>query len=510
MRRDRPGYGLSDPLSLEKPELEDFAHSLAAFADSLGLQRFGLFGAHTGAMVAAEFARLYPERPTITLLDGYVVITDELRRDILANYFADYTPKADGSHLAHLWARIRDQYIYWPWYNKTEIGRRPMGVKFDVPQADVLQAELLDLLRTGKNEGSGYGAAFRADGARLLQQIRSPAYLLGYDADILVDNLAMLPPDLPDNIKIEKYRTVADSFARAKELLGEAAAGEPITLNQSRSPSGKVWIDYPFVANGQIFVRRNSDEKEKPLVLIHDLGASSMQWLPAMEALGSNRSVIAFDLPGHGETGVTAGDGPMTIVFMAEKISEALGGMGVESVNVVSFGGGGLVALELAASYPSIVLSLTAIDFWYFEESDREKLKDGLVPDLTPNRHGGHLLAAWNAARDGEVFWPWFEPVVANSIEEPPDLNLVAVQQNATDLLKAYPWHRDAVASAMSFDVDAKLRSLDQRVVLAARAGAGHLERCRRAQSLLDNAELVGVPIDLLQDGSAFLQLLES
>ena len=507
---DRPGYGLSDPLLEETPELEHFALDLAAFVDCLGLDRFGLLGAYTGAMVAAEFARLYPERPTVTILDGYVVLSDALRRDILANYFADHDPKPDGGHMAHLWARIRDQYLYWPWYNKTAAGRAPRGPKLDVPPADQIQADVLDLLRTGRYEGSGYGAAFRADGVRLFQEISSRCCLLGHDADILIDDLlSELPPNLPDNIRIERYRTAAESFVLAKELLLDAAVGDSPKLPYSPPPGGRLWSDFIEVDSGQIYVRRSAEENGKPLVLIHDMGASSKQWSEALDVLQSRRPTLAFDLPGHGETGAAAGNGPMTLSFMAEKIAEALTTLNITDIDLVSMGGGGLVALDLVLRSPSLAASLVAIDFWLLAEDEAAALSGDLAPELTPRSHGGHLLAAWMAARDGELYWPWFEPVVDNSIDDPPDLDLDLVQRNAADLLKAAPWHRDAVASATAYDAKSGLRKVAIPISFAPRLGGRHEARCERAKLLARDAKVLSVPIDVLQNGPALLRLLD-
>ena len=55
---DTPGYGGSDPLDLHRPQIADYADALKEVMDALGLERAALFGRHTGAAIAIEFANL--------------------------------------------------------------------------------------------------------------------------------------------------------------------------------------------------------------------------------------------------------------------------------------------------------------------------------------------------------------------------------------------------------------------------------------------------------------------
>ena len=90
---DTPGYGLSDLLPMEQPEIPDFAEALAETLDALGIERCGVFGSHTGASIAIEFIRRYPERASITVFDGYPGYTDDYRADMLESYLPPYVPK---------------------------------------------------------------------------------------------------------------------------------------------------------------------------------------------------------------------------------------------------------------------------------------------------------------------------------------------------------------------------------------------------------------------------------
>ncbi|MGC1332733.1 alpha/beta fold hydrolase [Pseudomonas sp.] len=59
---DAPGYGESTPLAPTAPRAEDYAERLMQTLDSLNIQRCVLVGHSLGAITAAAFARLHPER----------------------------------------------------------------------------------------------------------------------------------------------------------------------------------------------------------------------------------------------------------------------------------------------------------------------------------------------------------------------------------------------------------------------------------------------------------------
>ena len=202
---DTPGYGLSDPLPDDELArgLAPFADNLAAVMDALGLQKAGLYGAHTGGMVALEFACRHPARADAVVINGIVALTDDEKAGILANYFDDFTPQRDGRHLTRVWHRIRDQLIFFSWYDKTSAARGRMRDTFDVPDAATLHPNLLDLLRTGVHERDGYSAAFSSNGAIMVPHIQAPPVIMEDTGSILIGQLDRLPRPLPAHVTVE-------------------------------------------------------------------------------------------------------------------------------------------------------------------------------------------------------------------------------------------------------------------------------------------------------------------
>ncbi len=511
---DTPGYGVSDPLPAPEDgrlfELSDFAHALAKFADSIGLDRFGVYGHHTGAMIAAEFARLYSDRTTVTIANGYLVVTEEERQEILDNYFADYTPERDGGHLAHIWRRIRDQFLFFPWGVQTAQARARVKTKLTLPSPEIIQEDVLDLLRTGVHESDGYGAAFRCDGAAILKNITSPYLVTAHTGDLLYEHLDRLPDDLPEAVTVERFETLDDLNATAGSLLKENATDGAPPVTATATKTGQAWKSYTDTKSGQLFIRRGHVGSGLPVVLIHNLGSSSLRWQPVMAALMGKRPFVAFDLPGHGETGDAWGSGAVTVDACANAVDEAMTSLGIDACHVFSYGGGGLVALTLLDGTKADIRSWTAVDFWLFDDDEKARLKDRLAPPLTPQPLGQHLIEAWYMVRDGELFWPWFEPLPKNAVDQPPETNPAKLHGRVVDILKASPAYHSVVNSALDLDAEALLGFLDIPVTFGPRDGSPHTARCQRAAELTlkgksitlsnENARRAAAVVALLRD----------
>jgi haloalkane dehalogenase len=115
---DTPGYGQSDPFGVDRADMADVAQAVIEWFDAVGIRKAPVYGFHTGAMIAGALAQHYPERITCAVGNGYVLLTEAERTEIVANYLPPLEPKWDGSHLTWLWNRMREQTIFFPWYRK--------------------------------------------------------------------------------------------------------------------------------------------------------------------------------------------------------------------------------------------------------------------------------------------------------------------------------------------------------------------------------------------------------
>jgi pimeloyl-ACP methyl ester carboxylesterase len=178
---DTPGNGDSPPLPNAAPAIADYAACLPALLDGLGLDSVDVYGSHTGASIAAELAIALPDRVGKIILDGVGVFAPDERDELLARYAHPFPPDLDGAYLMRAFHFCRDQYLFYPWYDRTRHGRRDGGLR---PAGD-LHAWLVEVLKAAETYHLAYRAAFAWDAAGRLPLVGCPALVMAAQDDPL-------------------------------------------------------------------------------------------------------------------------------------------------------------------------------------------------------------------------------------------------------------------------------------------------------------------------------------
>jgi pimeloyl-ACP methyl ester carboxylesterase len=97
-----------------------------------------------------------------------------------------------------------------------------------------------------------------------------------------------------------------------------------------------------------------------PIVLLHGYAQTSHMWRPLIPELAKTHTVIAPDLRGFGESGIT--EGGYTKVAMAQDIHALVTSLGYPRVQIVGHDIGLMVAYAYAAQYPTEVSQLVLMD----------------------------------------------------------------------------------------------------------------------------------------------------
>jgi 3-oxoadipate enol-lactonase len=95
------------------------------------------------------------------------------------------------------------------------------------------------------------------------------------------------------------------------------------------------------------------------LLLLHGLGGSRLSWEPQLADLANRCRVIAWDLPGYGNSPPL--DGDVTFAALADAVADFAGVCGVEAVHLAGISFGGMIAQYVAARHPTLVRSLTLL-----------------------------------------------------------------------------------------------------------------------------------------------------
>lgn len=95
-----------------------------------------------------------------------------------------------------------------------------------------------------------------------------------------------------------------------------------------------------------------------PLVLLHGLAASWRWWRPVLDVLTRHHRVLAFDLPGFGET---RAERRFSLKSAGTFVCQVMGALGLERVDLVGHSLGGRIAMDVAAHCPERVERLVLV-----------------------------------------------------------------------------------------------------------------------------------------------------
>ena len=403
---DTPGFGLSDLLPVEQVTTEDLADALAQTLDALGIEQVSVYGRHTGAQIAVEFAARHPKRCAMALTDGLPVYTVEERVKRLAGYLPPIVPEFDGSHLLWIWFRYREQHVFWPW-NAQDLAHR---ADTDVPELDFLHRGVIELLEAGDGYRIGYATAYRHRGLDVVADLTVPVCFGGRPGDSQGHTHKMMPvgtwtQELPRD-KLEALR-IEQQLLLQHPAKGTAPAAPPCTALPGRSTT-----HYLNIGGRMLLVRSIGDlQAQTPVLIIHHAPGSSALYDELVCAIGNSRPVLALDLPGHGESDAPA-DALQSVQAWAGAVLSVLDALGVSACHVYGHNGGAAVALELARVKPERVASLLLDAPVCLTPGEQDYIAAGWlqgVEPVTPSWDGSHLLRVWHMRRDMALWWPWFD-----------------------------------------------------------------------------------------------------
>jgi pimeloyl-ACP methyl ester carboxylesterase len=206
---DTAGNGDSEKLPLAAPLIGDLAAILPGFLDSLAVGQVDLYGSHTGAAIAAELAILVPDRIRRVVLDGIQLLTPEARAEIMARYAFPFPADLDGAYLLQAFQFCRDQYLFYPWYDRTRQAQRSGGL----PHPNDLHEWVLEVLKANETYHLNYLAAFEWEASKRLPLLALPTLVIASENDPLAEDTREAAHMLPNGRFVALPRSDAPDFA---------------------------------------------------------------------------------------------------------------------------------------------------------------------------------------------------------------------------------------------------------------------------------------------------------
>ena len=214
---DTLGFGDSPPPTQDIPKADDYAESIVRVMDSLSLDQCDVYGSHTGAHIACEFAINYPDRVGRLVFDGIGMFSPEDKADFLANYAPEVRPDEFGKHLIWAWNFVRDQALHFPYFKRTPEFRQANA---SMPTPDSIQRIVLEVLKGLTTYHKGYHAAFGHDDRARLPLITHRTLCTASKDDPLVGGVEEAASLVPNSEKavLPNERTPEDVAEKALKI----------------------------------------------------------------------------------------------------------------------------------------------------------------------------------------------------------------------------------------------------------------------------------------------------
>jgi pimeloyl-ACP methyl ester carboxylesterase len=235
-----------------------------------------------------------------------------------------------------------------------------------------------------------------------------------------------------------------------------------------------------------------------PVLLLHANPGSGEGLEPLLRSIAHDRMAVAIDLPGHGRSDPlppAVANGATLAGAYAPVLLEAMDALGLDRVDVYGTHTGAGLAAELAVAAPGRVRSLVLDGVPLFDDDPAlvAAVLAGYFPDLTPDRHGSHLVRAWNMTRDMALWWPWFQQD-PDSIRDGEPYPEATLERVTADLLHSLPAYDISYRAAWTWPGTQRLPLVTQPVLVGSSPSDPLLAMTPRAVALLNDARETTFP----------------
>lgn len=452
---DTPGYGLSDDIDVEIPEISDYIGPIMEAITNLGIDKFCLYGSATGGQIGIELAKRYPERILLLMLDTNGHFTQEEIDKTMDGYFPSVDAKRDGGHLLTYWDMCRHLYVSFPWNSSKAQDK----INIDLPSAEAIHTIFLRYLSAGETYAKAYMAALKTEHVGHIIDVKVPTTILRWQGSILLSATdALIEKGLADNFQVLNAGPTFDERYQAQlEALKELYLQNPTISEKTRIQYDEMELRR-HVYNGKnvsVNYLHNKRTEKKPVIIIHDLGAS-INTIPKIEF--EDRPLYIVDLPGHGDSSPLTRD--ISINNFTEPLMDMFNELNIDAFDIVAFGSGAIVALELSDILN--VDNISIIDLIPINKSMKFDYNQ-----ILPKIDGSHIPTIWAMARDSELYYPWNIHNRENILNSEPNLDPAYLHEKAVDIFRTIFIRKDLELIELDFDWNEKIQQSKSKVRIA-------------------------------------------
>lgn len=237
---------------------------------------------------------------------------------------------------------------------------------------------------------------------------------------------------------------------------------------------------------GQMHLRLTAPDTtpNTPVLCLHVSPLSGLVYEDLLARLGTDRIAIAADTPGYGMS-----DAPQerpTITDYARAFSHLIDQFGFETVDLVGYATGSVIAAELARLRSDKVRRIVLFSAPVLDQADRDALGDKFGHAIDAQPDGSHLIPLWKQVHDG------------HGPNQTTELCMLVFPEHIRAQGERKPW---APRAAFEFPLEDALCALTQPTVIYNIATEVRDSTARAAQYLT-----TGPVVELPDWGHGFLQ----
>lgn len=165
---DLPDNGASDTLAARRPGIGEYADAVADTVTALRLAPCDVYAVGAGAAVALDLLRRPAFAKARVLLEAPDFYNPSFARRLAHQWAPQLSAEWDGAHLNRLWLMLRDEYAFWPWFDKSPAAACAVDAPTDWRE---LHARVVDVVRSLPTYHRLTEAALRYDWKAPLRQI---------------------------------------------------------------------------------------------------------------------------------------------------------------------------------------------------------------------------------------------------------------------------------------------------------------------------------------------------
>lgn len=172
---DLPGHGESDnTIGTREVSVARYVEVVWQALANLGLEEIDGYGMWGGGMVPLEMACQQPRRVHALVMSDVLWHSDAERALLKANYTPPIEVNWYGGHLLLCWYLMRDQGLFWPWFDRTR-----KGIIRGEPHVDstMVHRRVIEMLKAPEMWRLAYQAHFDYPLQAQLARVRVPTLL---------------------------------------------------------------------------------------------------------------------------------------------------------------------------------------------------------------------------------------------------------------------------------------------------------------------------------------------